>query len=183
SAPASPCFGPEASSTARSVMNPGGVRADLPAGPLSFGQVYEVLPFDNTVAVLQLTGSELRRLLELAHDSDRGAVFAVSGLEVTLARCPGPHRLQDVTLEGGRPLEPGRMYRVAVPDFLARGGDGLAPVTGALPPERANLTPVQGMDLRLALIAYGKSRGGTFTAPPLGRVRYTGVAECPAAPR
>ena len=84
---------------------------------------------------------------------------------------------------GGRPLEPGRTYRVAVPDFLARGGDGLAPVTGALPPERADLTPVQGMDLRLALIAYGKSRGGTLTAPPLGRVRYTGVADCPAAPR
>ncbi|MCP3140465.1 bifunctional metallophosphatase/5'-nucleotidase [Pyxidicoccus xibeiensis] len=165
------------------VMNPGGVRADLPAGPLSFGQVYEVLPFDNTVAVLQLTGAELRRLLELAHDSDRGTVFAVSGVEVTLARCPGPRRLQDVTLEGGRPLEPGRMYRVAVPDFLARGGDGLGPVTGALPPERADLTPARGMDLRLALVAYGKARSNTLTAPPPGRVRYTGVAECPAAPR
>ena len=165
------------------VMNPGGIRADLPSGPLSFGQVYEVLPFDNTVAMLQLSGAELRRLLELAHAADRGPVFAVSGLELTLARCPGPHRLQDATLKGGAALEPGRTYRVALPDFLARGGDGLGPVTRALPLERVDLTPVRGMDLREALIAYGKARGGTLQAPPLGRVRYRGGAECPAAPR
>jgi 5'-nucleotidase len=173
----------EASGADVAVMNPGGVRADLPAGPLSFGQVYEVLPFDNTVAVLQLTGAELRRLLELAHASDRGAVFAVSGLEVTLARCPGPQRLQGATLAGGRALEPGKTYRVALPDFLARGGDGLGPVTRALPPERADLTPVRGLDLREALIAYGQARGGTLAAPPLGRVRYMGVADCSSTPR
>ncbi|MBZ4416741.1 bifunctional UDP-sugar hydrolase/5'-nucleotidase [Myxococcus sp. RHSTA-1-4] len=165
------------------VMNPGGVRADLPAGPLSFGHVYEVLPFDNTVAVLQLTGVELRLLLELANASERGAVFPVSGLEVTLARCPGPQRLQDVTLEGGRALEPGRTYRVALPDFLARGGDGVGPVMRALPPERVDLTPARGMDLREALIAYGRARGGILSAPPLGRVRYKGVADCSSAPR
>jgi 5'-nucleotidase len=165
------------------VMNPGGIRADLPAGPLSFGHVYEVLPFDNTVAVLQLSGAELRRLLELAHASDRGAIFAVSGLELTLAHCPGPRRLQGVTLTGGAVLEPGRTYRVALPDFLARGGDGLGPVTRALPPERADLTPVRGMDLREALVAYAKAHGGTFHAPPLGRVRYMGVADCPGVSR
>lgn len=173
----------EAAGADVAVMNPGGVRADLPAGPLSFGQVYEVLPFDNTVAVLQLTGAELRRLLALAHAHERGAVFAVSGLQVTLTRCPGPQRFQDATREGGRPLETEGTYRVAVPDFLARGGDGLGPVTRALPPERVDLAPARGMDLREALIAYGRARGGTLSAPPLGRVRYMGVADCSAAPR
>ena len=165
------------------MMNPGGIRADLPAGPLTFGQVYEMLPFDNTVAVLQLSGAELRRLLELAHSTDRGAVFPVSGLELTLARCPGPQRLQGVTLAGGGALEPGKTYRVALPDFLARGGDGLAPVIRALPPERVDLTPVSGMDLRDAVVAYGKARGGVLPTPPVGRVRYMGVAECPGAAR
>ncbi|WP_164012993.1 bifunctional metallophosphatase/5'-nucleotidase [Pyxidicoccus trucidator] len=173
----------EAAGADVAVMNPGGIRADLPAGPLSFGQVYEVLPFDNTVALLQLTGAELRRLLELAHASDRGAVFAVSGLELTLARCPGPQRFQGATLVGGTALAPGKTYRVAVPDFLARGGDGVGPVTRALPPERVDLTPVRDMDLREAVIAYGKARGGTLQAPPLGRVRYMGVADCPGASR
>lgn len=165
------------------LMNPGGIRADLPAGPLTFGQLYEVLPFDNTVAVLQLSGAEVRRLLELADSTDRGAVFPVSGLEVTLAKCPGPQRLQGLTLQGGAPLEPGKTYRVALPDFLARGGDGLAPLIQSLPPERVDLTPVRGMDLRDAVVAYGKSRGGTLPTPTPGRVRYTGVATCPAAAR
>ncbi|MCY1021216.1 bifunctional metallophosphatase/5'-nucleotidase [Pyxidicoccus sp. MSG2] len=165
------------------LMNPGGIRADLPAGPLTFGQMYEVLPFDNTVAVLQLSGAELRRLLELAHSTDRGAVFPVSGLELTLANCPGPQRLQGVTLAGGGALEPGKTYRVALPDFLARGGDGLAPLVRTLPPERVDLTPVRGMDLRDAVIAYGKARGGVLPMPPVGRVRYTGVAACPGAAR
>ncbi|QSQ24310.1 bifunctional metallophosphatase/5'-nucleotidase [Pyxidicoccus parkwayensis] len=165
------------------LMNPGGIRADLPPGPLTFGQVYEVLPFDNTVAVLQLSGAELRRLLELATNTDRGAVFPVSGVELTLGKCPGPQRLQGVTLAGGAPLEPGKTYRVALPDFLARGGDGLQPLIQSLPPERVDLTPVRGMDLRDALVAYGKSRGGTLPTPALGRVRYTGVAECSGAVR
>ncbi|MCP3098720.1 5'-nucleotidase C-terminal domain-containing protein [Myxococcus sp. K15C18031901] len=174
----------EAAGADVAVMNPGGIRADLPGGPLSFGHVYQALPFDNTVALLTLTGDELRRLLELAHSWDRGMVFAVSGLELTLARCPGPTRLRAVTLTGGIPLEPTRSYRVALPDFLARGGDGLDGVTRPLPPERTVLAPVRGMDLRQALIAYGQSHGGVLPAPSVGRVRYSGVATtCPTASR
>ncbi|QDF06784.1 bifunctional metallophosphatase/5'-nucleotidase [Myxococcus xanthus] len=162
------------------LMNPGGVRADLPAGPLTFGQVFEVLPFDNTVAVVTLTGPELSRLLHLAYGNDMGSVFAVSGLEVTLERCPGPGRFSGVALSGGQPLvvDPRKMYRVALPDFLARGGDGLEPLLSTVPPERIEMTPVDGLDLREALVAYGNARGGTLEAPDLGRVRYTGVAEC-----
>ncbi|MFY2559280.1 bifunctional metallophosphatase/5'-nucleotidase [Corallococcus terminator] len=174
----------EAAGADAAVMNPGGIRADLPGGTLSFGHVYQALPFDNTVAVLTLTGAELRHLLELAHGVERGAVFAVSGLELTLARCPGPGRLQGVTLEGGKPILPERRYRVAVPDFLARGGDGVDGVTRPLPPERAELSPFRGMDLREALIAYGRSHGGVLPTPALGRVRYSGVAQvCPTASR
>ncbi|NTX12292.1 5'-nucleotidase C-terminal domain-containing protein [Myxococcus sp. CA056] len=174
----------EAAGADAAVMNPGGIRADLPGGTLSFGHVYQALPFDNTVAVLTLTGTELRHLLELAHGVERGAVFAVSGLELTLARCPGPGRLQGVTLEGGKPLVPEQRYRVAVPDFLARGGDGVDGVTRPLPPERTELSPVRGMDLRQALISYGRSHGGVLPTPALGRVRYSGVAQvCPTASR
>ncbi|MFP2959745.1 bifunctional metallophosphatase/5'-nucleotidase [Myxococcus sp. 1LA] len=85
------------------LMNPGGVRADLPAGPLTFGQVFEALPFDNTVAVVTLTGPELVRLLTVAYGNAMGSVFAVSGLEVTLERCPGRGRLSGMTLTGGAP--------------------------------------------------------------------------------
>ncbi|MBJ6761759.1 bifunctional metallophosphatase/5'-nucleotidase [Myxococcaceae bacterium JPH2] len=152
------------------VMNAGGLRADLAAGPLTFGDVYEVLPFDNRLALLNLSGAELRRLLSLGYGSRKG-VFAVSGVRVTLDTCQGPQRLQAVTLSDGRPLEPTVMYRVALPDFLARGGDGVGPLTDTLPPERVDLA--RGEDLRQVLIAHGRAHGGTLVPPQVGRVIFT----------
>ncbi|NOK12771.1 bifunctional metallophosphatase/5'-nucleotidase [Corallococcus exercitus] len=156
--------------TARSdaaVMNAGGIRADLPQGPLTFGKLYEVLPFDNTLAVLDLSADELRRFLSLAYGGRKG-VFAVSGLEVTLGACPGPERFQGVTLPGGKPLKAKGTYRVAVPDFLLRGGDGVGPLTSTLPRERINL--LQGQDLREVLTVYGRAHGNALKPPALGRV-------------
>ncbi|MCY1034724.1 bifunctional UDP-sugar hydrolase/5'-nucleotidase [Corallococcus sp. BB11-1] len=159
------------------VMNAGGIRADLPAGPLSFGKLYEVLPFDNTLAVLELTADEVRRLLSLAYGGRMG-VFAVSGLEVTLGACPGPERFRGVTLPGGAPLKAKRTYRVAVPDFLLRGGDGVGPLTSSLPPERISL--LQGRDLRDVLAAYGHARKNALKPPALGRV-HMARSEAPCA--
>lgn len=158
------------------VMNAGGIRADLPQGPLTFGKLYEVLPFDNTLAVLELTADELRRFLALAYGGRKG-VFAVSGLEVTLGACPGPERFRGVTLPGGAPLKAKGTYRVAVPDFLLRGGDGVGALTSTLPPERINL--LQGQDLRDVLTVYGRAQGNTLKPPALGRVHTVpGTAPC-----
>jgi 5'-nucleotidase len=163
------------------VMNAGGIRADVPAGPLTFGHLYEVLPFNNTLAVLNLSGAELRKLLALGYGGRKG-VFAVSGLTVTLDRCVGPERLKAVTLADGTPLEPTRLYRVALPDFLARGGDGLEPLTRSLPPERVDLA--RGEDLREVVIAYGRAHGGTLAPATLGRVRVApGEGVCPGEAR
>ncbi len=46
------------------IYNGGGLRADIPAGPLTYGRLYEVFPFDNRVARLTVTGDELRRVVE-----------------------------------------------------------------------------------------------------------------------
>ncbi|RKI60314.1 bifunctional metallophosphatase/5'-nucleotidase [Corallococcus sp. AB049A] len=159
------------------VMNAGGIRADLPQGPLTFGKLYEVLPFDNTLAVLELSADELRRFLSLAYGGRKG-VFAISGLEVTLGACPGPERFQGVTLPGGKPLKAKGTYRVAVPDFLLRGGDGVGPLTSTLPRERINL--LQGQDLREVLVEYGRAHGNALKPPALGRVHLT-KAEGPCA--
>ncbi|RKH63361.1 bifunctional metallophosphatase/5'-nucleotidase [Corallococcus interemptor] len=156
------------------VMNAGGIRADLPQGPLTFGKLYEVLPFDNTLAVLELSADELRRFLSLAYGGRKG-VFAISGLEVTLGACPGPERFQGVTLPGGKPLKAKGTYRVAVPDFLLRGGDGVGPLTSTLPRERINL--LQGQDLREVLVEYGRAHGNALKPPALGRVRLTKAEE------
>lgn len=160
------------------MMNPGGLRADLDAGPLTFGDIYEVLPFDNTVSLVSMTGEELQRLLQLVF-SGRG-VFQVSGLKVSLAKCPGPQRFQGATLANGKPLQPGKLYRVAMPDFLARGGDGLGVVLETLPPGRIDLGLARPANVRDELIAYWQAQKKPLTAPPAGRVSYVESAEpCP----
>jgi 5'-nucleotidase len=163
------------------LLNPGGLRADIDAGPLTFGDIYEVLPFDNTVAFVTMSGEELKRLLQIAYGT-RG-VYQVSGLKVSLARCPGPERFKGATLANGRPLEPGKLYRVVMPDFLARGGDGLAPAFEGLPPGRIDLGSARPVTLRDELVAHWQARRAPLTAPNLGRISYVeGGGDCPPPP-
>src|SRR6185295_19681574 len=60
------------------LQNNGGLRADLPEGPLTKGTIYEVMPFDNTIVTMDLTGEEVKRALEEALSHER--VTQVSGL-------------------------------------------------------------------------------------------------------
>jgi 5'-nucleotidase len=169
----------EAAGTDVALLNPGGLRADLDAGPVTFGDIYEILPFDNTLAIITLTGEELRRLLVLAYGPRRG-IFQVSGLKVTLDKCVVPERLKDVTLPNGRPLQPKKLYRVALPDFLARGGDGLGQVLETLPAGRIDLGTARPLNLRDSLIAFWEKRGQPLTAPAPGRIAFSGdAAKCP----
>jgi 5'-nucleotidase len=165
------------------LMNPGGLRADLDAGPLTFGDIYEVLPFDNTVATVTMSGEELKRLLQLAYGQRKG-VFQVSGLKVTIDRCAGPDRFKGATLANGQALQPGKLYRVVMPDFLARGGDGLAPALEGLPTGRIDLGQARPGTLRDELIAHWQARKKPLSAPALGRIAYVeSTKDCPPQAR
>lgn len=153
------------------LLNPGGLRADLKAGEVTYGAVYEVLPFDNAISTLKLTGDELMRLLTAAYGSRKG-VFQASGIEVKLSRCPTADRLKLVTLEGGKPLEPTKEYRVVMPDFLARGGDGLAPILSTIEPTQVDLGENRELNLRDALVDFWKKKKEAFAGPGRGRVSF-----------
>ncbi len=149
------------------LLNSGGLRADLPAGPLTYGHLYETFPFDNAVATLQLTASEVRGFLNaiLAH----GRVPQQSGLRLSVAACPQGLQVLSVTLADGTALADGRLYRVVLPDYLARGGDGLQDFMGTVPPERLDLGERRPLNLRDALAASLGKAGQPLTAPPVGR--------------
>ncbi len=167
----------EAAGADVAVLNPGGLRADIDAGDVTFGDLYEVLPFDNTVAIVTMSGEELRRFLALAY-GQRQSVFQQSGLKLSLARCAGPERLKSVTLANGKPLQPKKLYRVAMPDFLARGGDGLGPVLDPLPAGRIDLGNSRALTLRESLIALWKARAKPLVAPKPGRISFTSDEPC-----
>jgi 2',3'-cyclic-nucleotide 2'-phosphodiesterase / 3'-nucleotidase / 5'-nucleotidase len=110
----------EAAGADIALQNSGGLRADLPEGVVTRGALYEVMPFDNTIVVEQLTGTEVRSLF-----ADRA--LPQSGLRVSIdpAR-PEGQRLAGLTLADGRPIDPAATYTVAMNNFMAQGGDNLA---------------------------------------------------------
>ncbi len=101
------------------LMNAGGVRIDLPAGELSYGTLYSVLPFDNRLVTVRLPASALRE--HLAHNAagDSGTV-AVSGLRVT-ATCEGPRVAVRLARADGRPVPDAETLTVVTNDYLALG--------------------------------------------------------------
>ena len=110
------------------VQNGGGLRNDLPAGSLVYTHVFEVMPFDNRLAVVRMTGAQLIELFRRNVAGSHG-VLVPSGMRVS-ARCNGGNLEVVVQRENGEAIVPDRAYAVALSDFLASGGDnfgGLVP--------------------------------------------------------
>jgi len=111
-------------------MNTGGIRANLETGDgniVSKGQALAVLPFGNTTVVMNLTGAQIRALLEGQWVGDkvetRGLLQVSEGFTYRYdLRKPAGQRVLDVTLNG-IPLDDNASYRVAANNFIAEGGD------------------------------------------------------------
>lgn len=143
------------------ITNAGGLRADLPEGPLHRGHVLDALPFLNTLVTLEMRGSDLRRAV--AHGLSLAAgCCQVSGVTARWdPRRPAEERL--VALEvGGAAVVAERTYRVSTNSFLAEGGDGYESFrSGRKVAEDALLSDCVLDHLR---------RVGTITPPPPGRL-------------
>ncbi|MGI4871942.1 MAG: 5'-nucleotidase C-terminal domain-containing protein [Janthinobacterium lividum] len=102
---------------ALSVMTNGGMRTALPAGSLTIGNVFELMPFENELVVLDAPGPVVQRLFDFAAPIR----MAVSGATYTVG--PDKHP-QDIRI-GGQPFDPTKTYPIALSDYLAGGGDHL----------------------------------------------------------
>ncbi len=145
-------------------MNPGGIRADLTAGTITWGELFAIQPFGNTVVGLTLTGTQIHTLLEqqwLGQISPR--ILQVSGVTYTWsASAAAGSKVSDVRI-GGVPLDPSASYRVAVNNFLASGGDNFSVLT-------QGTNQVGGpVDLD-ALVSWIEALPQPIAAPPLGRI-------------
>lgn len=120
------------------VQNRGGTRTDLPAGRVVYGRVFEILPFDNKVAVVQLTGTQIQRFVETLTVRFEGKPPHMFGLR--LAR--RPNGAQVLLGPDGKPLQAQRRYHVATNDFLARGGEGLDQLFADVPADHKQYTNV-----------------------------------------
>ena len=116
------------------LQNGGGIRWHrvFPAGDITRGDIYELLPFGNTLVMMDLTGAQIREALELSvnkYPDPLGAFLQISGLKFTFDPTkPAFSRVVDVWV-GGEPLVDEAVYRVVTNDFLAAGGDGYTVLT------------------------------------------------------
>ena len=111
------------------LLNAGAIRGNrvISPGPITRRDVRELLPFSNTVTLLEVSGTDLRAALERSVDElprPTGHYLQTAGVRMTVDATRPPGRRVEAIEIGGRPLDPGGLYRVAVPDYLARGKDG-----------------------------------------------------------
>jgi 5'-nucleotidase / UDP-sugar diphosphatase len=102
--------------------NTAGLRADLPPGDVTYGKLYEVLPFGDVVVGLHLTGEQLRAVFEKVA-AGAGRVAIANAAFVYHYGGPSDHQLLEATV-GGDAIEPARVYHVVTTDYLLGGGDG-----------------------------------------------------------
>lgn len=108
-------------------QNPGGLRIDIAAGKdLTVGDIYSFMPFDNYVTTVQMTGAQVKKVLEHGATLFKGMV-QVSGLKFTYdPSLPEGQRVITMILPNGAPIDLEKTYLVATNDFMATGGDGFA---------------------------------------------------------
>ncbi len=150
------------------LMNSGGIRAPLQAGPISYGDVFRSLPFDNSIVVLSVTGRELKTILRVAQSGSRGFP-SISGLRLRLIdpRFDAPsndlnqdgriepweiNRLISAKFENGAPILDDRIYTLATIDFLLLGGDDMKWPLSRIPAQRVNMG--DGTPMREAVVRF-----------------------------
>ncbi len=148
------------------MTNGGGIRASIAKGDITINDIYTVLPFDNTLVVLELTGAQIKAALEHAvrkYPEQNGGFLHVSGMTYTFdpAKATG-ERVVDVMVNYAE-LDLNQTYQVATNDFVAAGGDGYSMF------KEGSIVYESGLYLRDLMVSYLKEY--SFVEPKVeGRI-------------
>lgn len=117
-----------------------GIRTDLPQGNITIGNIFELMPFENQLVILELSTEQVEELAQF--------IAATSGQPVSGIRLHiSDGKATQITI-GGQPLEPGKTYKLLTYDYIANGGDHVRGLDS--PIQRRDLT----QKVREALIEY-----------------------------
>jgi 5'-nucleotidase len=144
------------------IGNGGSLRTDLQPGPLTYGQMYELYPFDNRLVTLTLTGDQLTHIVaySLTRRVQPTELLPIAGFSVD-AWCEGGSLRVALRRASGKPVRPTDRLTVVTSDFVAGGGDGVLGPAGAL----GQIGTVPGAPLlRESVVAWLKGRGGRLDA-------------------
>ncbi|MFC5774245.1 bifunctional metallophosphatase/5'-nucleotidase [Ectobacillus antri] len=147
------------------LMNPGGIRNDLDAGDITWGELYNIQPFGNELRKLTLTGKDIRDILNMQWQVGKTRMLQISGMTYTWdAAAPIGSRILDIKLSNGELVTDEKTYTVVANAFIAAGGDGFTPFTRA-----TNIVPGP-VDLD-ALVNYVKASKEPVSAQIEGRIQ------------
>ena len=145
-------------------MNPGGIRADLDQGEITWGEAYNVQPFGNSIVTMDMTGKQIKDALEQQWSGSYPKMLQISGLSYIWEKdAPIGQRIVEITDENGNPLNPEQSYRVAVNNFLATGGDGFTEF-------KEGINVVTGPTDLETMVEYIKNFEGSISAPEQNRI-------------
>ena len=150
-------------------MNPGGIRTDLAAGELTWGEAYAIQPFGNTLITFTLTGDQVRRVLnqQWQQQGDQIAVrfLQISGFGYSWDDTrPIGDKVVDIWLEDGTPMSATARYTAVANEFIATGGNNFTVFTETQ--DRA----VSHLDLD-AFVIYVQQLPQPFSAKVVGRIK------------
>lgn len=112
-------------------MNPGGIRADQPAGDITYGSMFTIQPFGNIMMKIEMTGDQVYKVLEQQWSNpNQTRILQISGLSYTYdnSKAAGS-KVLEVRGPDGKPIDRTKTYTVAVNNFLQAGGDGFTVFT------------------------------------------------------
>jgi 2',3'-cyclic-nucleotide 2'-phosphodiesterase (5'-nucleotidase family) len=142
------------------LLNYGGLRVPLPKGEITSARVFELLPFENEMVVVTLTGEKTLELFQYLANSDRG--MPVSGIQLQIK-----NNTPESILIQGEEFDITRNYKILTSDYLALGGDNMIFFSNPLNYE------LLGMRVRDAIIMHMKdihSKGEKINSQLDGRI-------------
>lgn len=143
------------------LTNNGGLRVPISKGPITVGKIFELMPFENMMTVLTLTGVQVDTLAQQVARA-RGEPIAGFSFKIDEATT----RAVDIQV-ADEPLDAARSYRLVTSDYLANGGGRIAALWQPAGREDLNML------LRDAFIEYIRAKG-TITTQPDGRIMVIG---------
>lgn len=101
------------------LLNHGGIRSTVGKGPVTARTAYSLMPFENEIVVVEITGSKIQEMLTYL-ENNRTA-HPVSGIKIAMNR---NYKITHASI-GGKEIDPGKTYFVATSDYLQQGGDNM----------------------------------------------------------
>ncbi|MBS1765341.1 MAG: 5'-nucleotidase C-terminal domain-containing protein [Bacteroidetes bacterium] len=142
-------------------LNNGGLRASLPKGDITVGNVYSLMPFENEAVLLTLSGETTEKLIDF--------IVQKGGMPVAGLKMQIKDSLSTNVIINGKPFDKSKTYGVVTSDYLAGGGDNLYFLNEKLKMESTGL---KIRDLIIKEFEDRNKKGETLNAKIEGRITY-----------